>query len=70
LALALDGEELAVNSSLNPIAFADLPNTDGILRPGVYATARIPVSRPETLTLPSSTVRKSRSDPRGYPLQP
>ena len=34
----------------------DLPNTDGILRPGMYATARIPVSRPETLTLPTSSV--------------
>ncbi|SIO60515.1 RND family efflux transporter, MFP subunit [Singulisphaera sp. GP187] len=34
----------------------DLPNTDGILRPGMYATARIPVSRPETLTVPTSSV--------------
>jgi HlyD family secretion protein len=34
----------------------DLPNTDGILRPGMYATARIPVSRSETLTLPTSSV--------------
>jgi multidrug efflux pump subunit AcrA (membrane-fusion protein) len=34
----------------------DLPNTDGILRPGMYATARIPVSRPEALTLPTSSV--------------
>ena len=34
----------------------DLPNTDGILRPGMYATARIPVSRPQTLTLPTSSV--------------
>ena len=34
----------------------DLPNADGILRPGMYATARIPVSRPETLTLPTSSV--------------
>jgi len=33
-----------------------LPNTDGILRPGIYATARIPVSRPETLTLPNWSV--------------
>jgi HlyD family secretion protein len=34
----------------------DLPNPDGILRPGMYATARIPVSRPESLTLPTSSV--------------
>jgi multidrug efflux pump subunit AcrA (membrane-fusion protein) len=34
----------------------DLPNPDGLLRPGMYATARIPVSRPDTLTLPSSAV--------------
>jgi RND family efflux transporter MFP subunit len=34
----------------------DLPNIDGILRPVMYATARIPVSRPETLTLPTSSV--------------
>jgi HlyD family secretion protein len=34
----------------------DLPNADGLLRPGMYATARIPVSRPETLTLPTSSV--------------
>ncbi len=34
----------------------DLPNSDGILRPGMYATARIPVSRPESLTLPTSSV--------------
>jgi HlyD family secretion protein len=34
----------------------DLPNAGGLLRPGMYATARIPVSRPETLTLPTSSV--------------
>jgi RND family efflux transporter MFP subunit len=34
----------------------DLPNTDGILRPGMYATARILVSRREALTLPTSSV--------------
>ena len=34
----------------------DLPNTVGILRPGMYATVRIPVSRPETATLPTSSV--------------
>ncbi|MHC5543239.1 efflux RND transporter periplasmic adaptor subunit, partial [Singulisphaera rosea] len=34
----------------------DLPNPDGVLRPGMYATARIPVPRPETLTLPASSV--------------
>jgi multidrug efflux pump subunit AcrA (membrane-fusion protein) len=34
----------------------DLPNPDGIFRPGMYATARIPVSRPESLTLPTSSV--------------
>lgn len=34
----------------------DLPNPEGILRPGMYATARIPVSRPRTLTLPASSV--------------
>src|SRR5262249_34821396 len=33
-----------------------LPNPAGILRPGMYATARIPVSRPETLTLPTASV--------------
>jgi multidrug efflux pump subunit AcrA (membrane-fusion protein) len=34
----------------------DLLNTEGILKPGMYAAARIPVSRPETLTLPTSSV--------------
>ena len=34
----------------------DLPNAEGFLRPGMYATARIAVSRPETLTLPTSSV--------------
>jgi multidrug efflux pump subunit AcrA (membrane-fusion protein) len=34
----------------------DLPNPDGILRPGMYASARIPVARAETLTLPASSV--------------
>ncbi|MBN9521671.1 efflux RND transporter periplasmic adaptor subunit [bacterium] len=34
----------------------DLPNPEGLLRPGMYATARIPVSRPQTLTLPTSSV--------------
>ena len=34
----------------------DLPNPSGILRPGMYATARIPVSRQETLTLPRESV--------------
>jgi len=34
----------------------DLPNTDGILRPGMYVTARIPVSGREMLTLPTSSV--------------
>jgi multidrug efflux pump subunit AcrA (membrane-fusion protein) len=34
----------------------DLPNADGRLRPGMYATARLTVERPGALTLPASAV--------------
>jgi HlyD family secretion protein len=34
----------------------DLPNPEGRLRPGMYATARLPVERPHALTLPASAV--------------
>lgn len=34
----------------------DLPNPDGLLRPGMYATAQITAERPDTLTVPASAV--------------
>jgi hypothetical protein len=36
----------------------DLPNPDGLLRPGMYAYAAVTVSLPEAWTLPSAAVVK------------
>jgi multidrug efflux pump subunit AcrA (membrane-fusion protein) len=46
----LDGQTRTLRTEI------DLPNPDGLFRPGMYANARLPVQHPNTLTLPSSAV--------------
>jgi len=41
----------------------ELPNKDGALRPGAYATARLTVERPNVLTVPASAVLTQNDPP-------
>ena len=44
----------------------DLPNRDGRLRPGMYASATIGAGRPDALSLPASAVVTEGEITRGY----
>jgi multidrug efflux pump subunit AcrA (membrane-fusion protein) len=47
----------------------DLPNPDGRLRPGLYATARITVERPGGLTLPASAILTRDDEPAVFRVE-
>jgi multidrug efflux pump subunit AcrA (membrane-fusion protein) len=47
----------------------DLPNRDGRLRPGLYATARITVERPGALTLPASAILTQDDEPAVFRVE-
>ncbi len=47
----------------------DLPNRDGRLRPGLYATARITVERPGALTLPTSAILTQDDEPAVFRVE-
>jgi multidrug efflux pump subunit AcrA (membrane-fusion protein) len=47
----------------------DLPNPDGRLRPGLYATARIVVERPGGLTLPVSALLTQDDEPAVFRVE-
>src|SRR5262249_44652177 len=47
----------------------DLPNPDGRLRPGLYATATITVERPGGLTLPAWAIRPQDDEPAVFRVE-
>jgi multidrug efflux pump subunit AcrA (membrane-fusion protein) len=47
----------------------DLPNPDGRLRPGLYATARITVDRPGAYTLPASAILAQDDEPAVFRVE-
>jgi len=47
----------------------DLPNRDGRLRPGLYATARITVERSGALTLPTSAILTQDDEPAVFRVE-
>ena len=58
----IEGKVIRSGFSLNPTnrtmqAEVDIPNPDGLLRPGMYVTVSIAIDRPKVMTLPSAAVR-------------